>query len=169
MAGKRDTLRRTRAKYRLGSFDVIDTASTGQTSPRQKAVVGTPQVDGSRAVPKAEKDPLTLLAPLQLGKRRPDKRALSVPPGRRAAGCAKSRKGSFDVIGTVPKAPKDPLTLLAPLQLGKRRRDKRGLSVPPGRRLAGCAKSRKGSFDVRGAAPTGQTSPRQKGVIGTPR
>ena len=110
------------------------------------AVIGT--------VPKAPKDPLTLLAPAQQGKRRRDKRALSVPPGRRLAGRTTKPKGSFAVIGTVPKAPKDPLTLLAPCQLGKRRRDKRALSVPPGRGLAGHTNKPKRSSDVRGEAPT---------------
>mgnify|MGYP003591662634 CR=1 FL=1 len=70
------------------------------------------------------------MAPAQLGKRRRDKRGLSVPAGRGLAACAKRRKGSSDVIGTVPKAPKDPLPLMAPAQLGKRRRDKRAYRYP---------------------------------------
>ena len=63
-----------------------------------------PQVGDSRPVPIAEKDPLPLLRTAQLGKRRPDEKGLSVPPGRRLAGCANSRKGSSDVIGTAPNA-----------------------------------------------------------------
>ena len=38
-----------------------------------------------------------------------------------------------------------------------------------GEGLATGAKSREGSFDVSGTLPTGQTPPRQKGLIGTRR
>ena len=44
----------------------------------------------------------------------------------------------------------DPMTLLAPCQLGKRRRDEKGLSAPAGRGLVACANKPEGSFDVIG-------------------
>ena len=144
--------------------------SACQRCQRPLAAKGTPY---DELVPQSQKDPLTLLRTRQLGKRRRDKRAFSVPPGRRLAGCAKSRKGSSDVIGTVPKAPKDPLPLLAPCQLGKRRRDKRGFLVPAGRRLAGCAKNVEGSFWLCGTAPDaasgGNTTHPARGARQKPR
>ena len=98
----------------------------------------------------SQKDPFRLLAPCQLGKRRRDKGALLAPPGRELAACANEPEGSFDLIGTVPISPKDPFRLLAPCQLGKRRRDKGALLAPAGREFAACANKPEGSFDVTG-------------------
>jgi len=72
-------------------------------------------------------------------------------------------------LSPAPEAEKDPSTLLVQRQLGKRRQDKRAFLAPAGSGLAACTRSRKGSFDVIGAAPPGQTPPGQKGVSGTRR
>ena len=107
----------------------------------------------------SQKDPFRLLAPCQLGKRRRDKGALLAPPGRELAACANEPEGSFDLIGTVPISPKDPFRLLAPCQLGKRRRDKGALLAPAGREFAACANEPEGSFDLIGTVPISPKDP----------
>ena len=53
----------------------------------------------------------------------------------------------------------DTSTFLVQRHQGKRRRDRRALSAPPGRRLVACTKSREGSFAVIGIVPKGPKDP----------